>query len=1387
MDYLYHRKVNKSTKNLNIIIRENNFRRLRKSMGKKEYFLGLDLGTSSVGWAVTDNQYQLMRAKGKDLWGVRLFEEAETAAGRRTNRVARRRRQRETARIGLLKEYFADAIAEIDGSFFERLEESKYHFEDKKIQEKYSIFADKNYTDKDYYEEYPTVYHLRMELIHNMEAHDVRLVYLALLNMFKHRGHFLNSGLKAEEQNSGIQESYLSLLMITNEQYGLELPEIIDYVRLEEILSRKDISRSKMTEEVAGLFNITKSKNKREYEVVKGICGLFVSVTVLLDVKELDENHKKVQFSFRDAGYDEKIADISQLLEEQDMELIDTMKQLHDIGLLASVMKGSKYLSEARMKDYEKHKRDLNLLKKVILEYVPEKYDEMFREMQPGSYSAYVNSVNADKKQRRNVKGRKQEDLYKKIKTILKDVEDCEAKEYILSEIESESFLPKQLTASNGIIPNQVHAIEMKKILKNAEGYLPFLKEKDDSGLTVSERILELFQFQIPYYVGPLNLQHADKKEGHAWAIRKKQGKVLPWNINEMIDMKQTSEEFISNMVRHCTYLNGERAIPKDSLLYQRFCVLNELNNLKIRGEKPSVELKQHIYEDLFMKGKKVTQKQLYNYLIGCGILELGEADAVSGIDKDFKNSLSSYGKFASVFGADIKLDSTKDMVEQIIFWGTVYGNDKTFLRERIKECYNDRITEEQLKRITGFKFHDWGKLSRKFLELSGCDKSTGEVLPLISMMWESNCNLMELLSDKYTYAEELRKQSVDAEKVLSEMQYEDLDELYLSKPVKRMVWQTILILQELEGVLGGCPSRIFVEMPREDGEKGKRTDSRRQKLAELYKGCKIDGRNWVKELDRWSDQELRSKKLYLYYLQQGRCMYTGEPIDLADLFNDNLYDIDHIYPRHFVKDDSIENNLVLVKKEKNAHKSDNYPIEDSIYKARRAWWRSLLTDDMQSKFITREKYNRLVNREPFSDDQLAGFISRQIVETRQGTKAMAHLFENMFPDSEVVYVKAGNVSSFRQDRKLLKCRSVNDFHHAQDAYLNIVVGNTYFVKFTKNPRNFIEEYHKNPEKNKYHLCKIFNSTVVRNGEIAWLAGEKNGNPGTIATVCKMMAKNSPLITRMNFEAHGQISEATLYGAKTAKPESYIPLKSSDNRLQDVTKYGGFGSVRVTYFFLVEHEKKGKRIRTLEAIPLYLRDKIGDNMELLNQYCEEELHLVKPDVRIARIKIQSLIRRNGYLMHISGKSNQQLIVRNAIPLCLNQYWVNYIKKLEKTVGTRYVDDNITDDKNKELYYILTEKHRSSIFAKRPNAIGDKLLSRQVKFENLDLLGQAEVLMQILQLTQLSNMGADLSLIGEAKKTGITLISKVVSDAEEFVLINQSPAGLYESEIDLKTI
>ena len=136
-----------------------------------KYYLGLDMGTNSVGWAATDPEYRLLKAKGKDLWGIREFNEASGAVERRTHRISRRRRQREQVRIGILKDYFHDAICEVDPGFFQRLENSKYHEEDKDVEVRYknNIFNDSNYTDKDYFNEYPTIYHLRNELISSTE------------------------------------------------------------------------------------------------------------------------------------------------------------------------------------------------------------------------------------------------------------------------------------------------------------------------------------------------------------------------------------------------------------------------------------------------------------------------------------------------------------------------------------------------------------------------------------------------------------------------------------------------------------------------------------------------------------------------------------------------------------------------------------------------------------------------------------------------------------------------------------------------------------------------------------------------------------------------------------------------------------------------------------------------------------------------------------------------------------------------------------------------------------------------------------------------------------------------------------------------------------------
>ena len=159
-----------------------------------KYYVGMDIGTNSVGWAVTDEKYNLCRFKKKDMWGIRLFERGKTAEERRGKRTARRRLQRKKQRINLLQELFAEEMAKVDPTFFLRLNESRLHMEDKQVQEKYPLFTDDSYSDINYYKQYPTIFHLRKDLMENPKEHDIRLIYLAIHHILKNRGHFLIDG-----------------------------------------------------------------------------------------------------------------------------------------------------------------------------------------------------------------------------------------------------------------------------------------------------------------------------------------------------------------------------------------------------------------------------------------------------------------------------------------------------------------------------------------------------------------------------------------------------------------------------------------------------------------------------------------------------------------------------------------------------------------------------------------------------------------------------------------------------------------------------------------------------------------------------------------------------------------------------------------------------------------------------------------------------------------------------------------------------------------------------------------------------------------------------------------------------------------------------------------
>ena len=1336
---------------------------------EQEYYLGLDMGTGSVGWAVTDPEYHVLRKHGKALWGVRLFESASTAEERRMFRTSRRRLDRRNWRIEILQEIFAEEISKKDPGFFLRMKESKYYLEDKRDingncpELPYALFVDDDFTDKDYHKKFPTIYHLRKMLMNTEETPDIRLVYLAIHHMMKHRGHFLLSGDINEIKEFGTTFSKL-LENIKNEEldWNLELGKE-EYAVVESILKDNMLNRStKKTR----LIKALKAKSICEKAVLNLLAGGTVKLSDIFGLEELNETERP-KISFADNGYDDYIGEVENELGEQ-FYIIETAKAVYDWAVLVEILGKYTSISEAKVATYEKHKSDLRFLKKIVRKYLTkEEYKDIFVSTSDKlkNYSAYIGMTKINgKKVDLQSKRCSKEEFYDFIKkSVLKKLEGQPEYEYLKEELERETFLPKQVNRDNGVIPYQIHLYELKKILGNLRDKIDLIKENED-------KLVQLFEFRIPYYVGPLNKIDDGKEGKFTWAVRKSNEKIYPWNFENVVDIEASAEKFIRRMTNKCTYLMGEDVLPKDSLLYSKYMVLNELNNVKLDGEKLSVELKQQLYTDVFCKYRKVTVKKIKNYLKCEGIIS-GNVE-ITGIDGDFKASLTAYHDFKEILtGTELAKKDKENIITNIV----LFGDDKKLLKKRLNRLY-PQITPNQLKKICALSYTGWGRFSKKFLEeMTALDPETGEVWNIITALWESNNNLMQLLSNEYRFMEEVETYNMG--KQTKTLSYETVENMYVSPSVKRQIWQTLKIVKELEKVMKESPKRVFIEMAREKQE-SKRTESRKKQLIDLYKACKNEEKDWVKELGEQEEQKLRSDKLYLYYTQKGRCMYSGEVIELEDLWDNTKYDIDHIYPQSKTMDDSLKNR-VLVKKEYNATKSDTYPLNANIRHARKGFWKSLL----DGGFISKEKYERLVRNTELTPEELAGFIERQIVETRQSTKAVAEILKQVFQDSEIVYVKAGTVSRFRKDFDLIKVREVNDLHHAKDAYLNIVVGNSYYVKFTKNASWFIKE---NPGRT-YNLKKMFTSdwSIERNGEVAWKAGKK----GTIVTVKQIMSQNNILVTRQVHEAKGGLFDQQI----VKKGKGQIFIKASDKRLCDINKYGGYNSAAVSYACLVKsQDKKGNEMRTLEFIPLYLKEKMElDETEML-KYLETEKNLIEPEILLKKIKIDTLFNVDGFKMWLSGKSVNRVLFKGANQLLLND---NYMKTLEKV--TKFVPrlnenkvagisdkEQLTDDKLLAVYDELYKKIKDTVYQKRLSAQEKTLYEGREDFIELGKENKCIVLSEILHLFQCQSSLANLKLIKGPSGAGKLVMNNNITKCNKISIINQSPTGIFENEIDL---
>lgn len=1203
---------------------------------KEVYNIGLDIGTSSVGYAMTDEKGRLLRFHKRPTYGSVLFEEAQTAKERRQKRSARRRLARRRKRIKLLQALVAPDVCAADPAFFLRMNESFLWAEDSKYEKFYAKLPKALFVDGTVsVETLPTIYHIRNELVKSTKQADIRYVYLAMHHIIKYRGHFLMEGQTLSDIGAEAPQKIQELLELLTD------PESFVCGLAPAENAAKEICHTMENHSLRGMARkeqiqklLYAGKKKESKEAVQALASLLLgykgSLKALIGYESQTDAPEKTSLGAIEGETEETY--LAGMTEAQ-AEVFTRILELYRWQLFAEIRQNGQTISDMMVARYEKHKADLKRLKKWIRTYRKDEYVTLFRDdNDPSGYAAYTHHLTSparfqqEKFTRCRQEGTKiksiPEGFYNKCRRILEskkiDLPEnarAEANE-MLEEMKADNvFLPLQRINLNGQIPNQIQAEELAKILDAQGKYYPTLREN-------REKILSICTFRLPYYVGPL---YQDKNSPfQKWIVRDKTQPAYPWNFFDVVNQTETAEGFIANLTNKCTYLPIKDVLPLHSLLYEEYLMLNELNRVRVKGNLiRDVQLKQRMLDELFAKNKSVSYKTFAKWLqLNSPYVDVTEND-ISGTQEPGKFTASLRTRYDLEKHGFTVNDQTTEQLETLVRWSTIF-EDRSILKKLIQEKYPD-VTDTQLNFLVQRRYTGWGRLSEKLLT-GVLGEYENQPATIMDVLRATNENFMQVLNNpQYHFQEKIAKERLmELGEPKEEIEYDEIRKLQVSPALKRGIWTAVRIVKELIEHQGCHPHAIYLENTREEtpDEKKQRTQSRLNQVEQMYKELaedktaeKVPSECW-EVLKNCRDKKKLDDQQYLYLLQLGKSLYSGKPLDFDQL--STTTEIDHILPRCYIVDNSIENRALVLKGE-NQRKGDSLLLEDSIRDSQRPWWNYL-----RQKGLMGEKKFKNLTRSVVSEEDKQKFIARQLVETGQMVQCVTELFKRYYPDVHVSGIKAGLSSELREQYGLYKIRELNDMHHAYDAFLAATMGNFVerFMPWLDNESSAAIRFRKaqgaKKDDDKVDLSSKHGMILAR-----FSRDQVDADTGEIIRnaqqdICYLKAVwgyHDGHVVFLKRQKSGKITEASRYRAGHASAK--LPLKKG----MSCQRYGGFDSIKPAYIAAISYQKGKQRAGALVNVPIYLAEAIEKNPKVLVDYLEKDY----PGVQIIRSKI--LIRQ----------------------------------------------------------------------------------------------------------------------------------------------------------------
>ena len=502
--------------------------------------------------------------------------------------------------------------------------------------------------------------------------------------------------------------------------------------------------------------------------------------------------------------------------------------------------------------------------------------------------------------------------------------------------------------------------------------------------------------------------------------------------------------------------------------------------------------------------------------------------------------------------------------------------------------------------------------------------------------------------------------------------------------------------------------------------------------------------------------------------MQGGKSLYSGAPLDVTRL---SEYEIDHIIPQSYIKDDSFENKALVLKSE-NQTKTNQLLLPQGVRVKMASYWQEL----HRCGLIGDKKLRNLMCSD-IGERRIKGFIARQLVETSQIVKLTKMVLENRLPESRLVPIKASLSHELREAKHYYKCREINDFHHAHDALLAAEIGRFLLLRHAgmyDNPIGYA------------HVVKDF---VRVQADEAKRTGRLPGSAGFIVSsflhsgfdkdtgeifkdtwdaefecerIRKYLNYRQVYLSRMPEETSGAFWDATIYSPR-GKMKLSLPLKEG----LDPSKYGGYSSEKYAYFFCYyAKDKKGKRIIDFAPVPVSRAAGGQVDIEAFGREVAEERGYAFESIARAKIAVKQLIEVDGCRLFITGADQ----VRSAVPLAFSQEETRLVGGLLS--GSSF---------EAHEYDLMFERLLSGIRSFDGRLYENlRLNDRAAAFTSLGNDEKELVIKGLIALSSASSNMADMRPIGGAKTAGqLKIVFRNVLSNQGITFIDQSVTGMFE--------